>query len=493
MGKGSDAGSARYAYPPSAASAAATAAKAAAVAGAAGSGMSSDRDVSTSGSRFDVAPGAIQFLVDGRKYDMTAFAERHPGGTNALKDVIGLDATTIFFTTHPRHVWKQLHDPEFERKYLVPEPAAVQKQRRDLLGGYDFECEFMLECKAVVANHLARRVRKYGKHFDHGVALLWSAFWCLLPALAYCNMLSSGGSVASCVVVGVCFAIGTFNLMHPSMHGAITAIEPLKSCFDLSFTVLSGGCAPIWVSRHNICHHGHLNTAKDSDKHANPYLRLHPHQPKRWWYGYQHLYFPLLAAVNIGLNQFLHIDVMLNQPVEPGLWRRENHLKYWASLSVWLTLAYVIPVATLGLSTSTLGAIVLFQVAGSYVATYNIVINHLFEGAHTSTEAYGSSFAKMQAAGSANHSAGSMLGTFLTGGLNHQLEHHLFPSLAIHHFPLIAAEIETVCKKHKVPYHSMSFPALVLSAHKVLRTYGNCEPCAHLPGLGDYHSLMDGG
>ena len=41
------------------------------------------------------------------------------------------------------------------------------------------------------------------------------------------------------------------------------------------------------MERHNICHHGHTNTEKDCDKHATPYMRLHPHQPKRWWHAYQ--------------------------------------------------------------------------------------------------------------------------------------------------------------------------------------------------------------
>ena len=63
-----------------------------------------------------------------------------------------------------------------------------------------------------------------------------------------------------CPRAGIVFAMGTFNLMHCSMHGAITTRQPLKSILDLSFTVLSGGCCPIWVARHNICHHGHTNT-----------------------------------------------------------------------------------------------------------------------------------------------------------------------------------------------------------------------------------------
>ena len=43
-----------------------------------------------------------------------------------------------------------------------------------------------------------------------------------------------------------------------------------------------------------------------------------------------------------------------------------------------------------------------------------------------------------------------MLSTYLSGGLNHQIEHHMFPAVAVHHFPLITKKIQRVCEKHGV-------------------------------------------
>ena len=68
-----------------------------------------------------------------------------------------------------------------------------------------------------------------------------------------------------------------------------------------------------------------------------------------------------------------------------------------------------------------------------------------------------------------------MCATFLTGGLNHQIEHHLFPSLAAHHLPLIHPAVVQVCRRHGVCYHSMGFCELVRDCHRTLRQYGS-EP-----------------
>ena len=100
-------------------------------------------------------------------------------------------------------------------------------------------------------------------------------------------------------------------------------------------------------------------------------------------------------------------------------------------------------------------------------------------------------FSKKQILSSCNHSSGSIIATYLTGGLNHQIEHHLFPSLAIHHYPLISKDIEKICKKHKLKYNSKDIFSLISSMHTTLNVYGNCENNADLPGLGDYNSLMD--
>ena len=220
------------------------------------------------------------------------------------------------------------------------------------------------------------------------------------------------------------------------MHGAVINMEPFKTINDHTYTIFSGSACPRWLDRHNIKHHGHVNTARDTvrcphspldprmlahispgplanawvaadaqDKHTNPFLRLHPSQPKRWWYGYQHVYFPVLAAMNTLFNQFTHFKYMQITPHNTGNMRLSCRVRYYASFATWLVLAYIIPMRCFGFWNA-LWPCFVFQAAGSLCATYNIIINHVFEMAHTSTESYGQSWAKMSVAGSCNHGAG---------------------------------------------------------------------------------------
>ena len=56
-----------------------------------------------------------------------------------------------------------------------------------------------------------------------------------------------------------------------------------------------------------------------------------------------------------------------------------------------------------------------------------------------------------QAAASCSY--GGVVAAFWTGGLNLQIEHHLFPRLSSWQYPYIAPIVRRICAKHKVPYH----------------------------------------
>ncbi|TPX33608.1 hypothetical protein SmJEL517_g03585 [Synchytrium microbalum] len=51
----------------------------------------------------------------------------------------------------------------------------------------------------------------------------------------------------------------------------------------------------------------------------------------------------------------------------------------------------------------------------------------------------------------------SIAADFFTGGLNYQIEHHMFPSIPRHNFHLIKEQTLALCKKHNVPYHATTF------------------------------------
>jgi len=58
----------------------------------------------------------------------------------------------------------------------------------------------------------------------------------------------------------------------------------------------------------------------------------------------------------------------------------------------------------------------------------------------------------LQIEGTVDYAHDSKLFTFLSGTLNYQTVHHLFPSVAPHHYPQIAPILKKICDQHKIKY-----------------------------------------
>jgi linoleoyl-CoA desaturase len=82
-------------------------------------------------------------------------------------------------------------------------------------------------------------------------------------------------------------------------------------------------------------------------------------------------------------------------------------------------------------------------------------------------------FAKHQCSTSVNWSVGSNFWLHAVGGLNYQIEHHLFPCLVHSHYPAMSDIVRKTCKEFDVPYNDYpSFTALVIDHFQFLKSLG---------------------
>jgi fatty acid desaturase len=89
----------------------------------------------------------------------------------------------------------------------------------------------------------------------------------------------------------------------------------------------------------------------------------------------------------------------------------------------------------------------------------NIIFDHdTFE---TAVENHydGTDWLKLQVSNSGNCLNGNMIWTRLFGGINYQIEHHLFPNMSYIHYPTIAPIVKQYCAEHNIPY--MNHPTLI--------------------------------
>ena len=67
--------------------------------------------------------------------------------------------------------------------------------------------------------------------------------------------------------------------------------------------------------------------------------------------------------------------------------------------------------------------------------------------------------------------------SWYVGGLNYQVEHHLFPSICHIHYKHIAKIVEQTAKEYQLPYHSYQTFIVALSEHtKMLKNLGKADP-----------------
>lgn len=313
---------------------------------------------------------------------------------------------------------------------------------------------------------LNRRVGNYFEGEDrsrHGgwrmaaksaVLLSWLAgSWCVLmfaPVHAWEAVLLS-------ISVGLAMAGIGFSVMHDANHGGTSSSGRVNRV--MSFTLdLMGASSSLWRLKHNVQHHAYPNVSGlDPDLEAGgPFLRLAPWQPRRWHHRFQNLYvwllygvFPLqwwffddpreLATGRIGGKQF------------PPL-RGWNLSAAIAGKALFLGWAFVLP-ALLHPSWALLG---LWAIA---VFTLGNVLGAVFQLAHCVGKAdfvaggrVDTGWAEHQIATTVDFARSNPLLRWYLGGLNFQVEHHLFPRVCHLHYPRLAAIVEDTCGAHGVRY-----------------------------------------
>jgi len=298
-------------------------------------------------------------------------------------------------------------------------------------------------------------------------AVFWApAFW-IVALLAVSMGLAQAG-------------IG-FSIMHDGGHGASSKWPWVNRVAAHALDTI-GGSSKLWAFKHNIIHHQYPNVdGVDHDIIVEPWLRLTPTQKRRWFHRGQHLYFPLAYAF-VSAKWLLHDDFAtlikrrLGEVAIPPVRKRTM-----ASILSWklfaIGWALVLPIALNGV-VWTLGFYAIFSaVCGITLATV-FQLAHMVEDTETTElpapdARIPRTWALQQLATTMDFAPTNRFITWYVGGLNFQVEHHLFPRISHIHYPAIAPIVQDVCAEFDAPYHVKdSFFGAVESHRGHLRALG---------------------
>lgn len=306
--------------------------------------------------------------------------------------------------------------------------------------------------------------------------------WALASYLAYLLLATEwwhvGLAAASMGLAGA--GIG-MSVMHDANHGSYPVGPRLRRALGWSLDVL-GGSSYIWRFQHNVNHHTFTNVNDaDHDITIGGIARLSPAQPRRFYHRFQHFYlWPLYAFLQ--LNWAFWADwrdygtASIGENPFPRPRGKEAAL-FWLGKLAWVAVWFVIPllfqpggsVAIFGLTTYLVAGFVLsvvFQLA-------HVVDCVEFPEVRRDDPRCEREFLAHQVATTADFAQDNKLLGWYLGGLNFQVEHHLFPKLCHLYYPGIAVIVRETCKQYGMPYHCFATMGDAIRSHNQwLRTMG---------------------
>jgi linoleoyl-CoA desaturase len=267
-------------------------------------------------------------------------------------------------------------------------------------------------------------------------------------------------AVLECVILGLVVAGIGFNIMHDGAHGSFSKYKWVNNVAAFSLNLL-GGSSFMWNVKHNVIHHAYTNIdGVDDDIDIQPWMRMSSTQPKLKMHKYQHFYFWFLYSMLYILWVFV-LDYQKyfkrkigDMPLKKmTAW---DHIVFWGFKAIYLFLFFLVPFYTVGFVPTIIGFLIFSVIAGfilSIVFQLAHTVEHThFPVPHDESGKLDDEWAIHQLKTTANFAPKNKLISWLVGGLNYQIEHHLFPKISHVHYPAIRKIIKQACSEFNVPY-----------------------------------------
>lgn len=279
-----------------------------------------------------------------------------------------------------------------------------------------------------------------------------------------------------CVLMGVAVGGIGLSVMHDANHGAYSSKKWVNNMLGLSLNIV-GGNAFNWKVQHNVLHHTYTNI-HDVDEDISPrgILRLSPHGEWKTFHRFQHLYawffYGLMTLVWVLVKDYVRII----KYQKDGLVKKQRAslrtelTVLLLSKAIYVTYIFVIPLLILPVAwwQVLIGFLVMHYVAGFILA---IIFQpaHVIDGTEYPLPDVGgkmdNSWAIHQMHTTTNFANKNRILSWYVGGLNFQVEHHLFPNVCHVHYRKIAGIVEETAAEFSVPYKSEPTFIGALRAH----------------------------
>lgn len=289
-------------------------------------------------------------------------------------------------------------------------------------------------------------------------------------------------ALLTCALLGFTFASIGFSVMHDANHGSYSTRPKLNDMLGLSANAL-GASSFFWKQKHNIIHHTYTNVdGIDDDIAKSPIIRQCETQKWVPAHKIQHLYLVPVYALSsifwIFVMDFTKYFTRRIYTTEAWKMTLKNHIIFWSTKVAYLIFYIVIPITVWGFGPWLVGFFVLHAVMGLTLSLVfqlaHVVENTEFENiALDETKHVETAWAEHQLKTTSNFAMGNKVVSWFVGGLNYQIEHHLFPRVSHVHYPAISKIVMQKCAEYNLPYNKYDTMSQALASHfKVMKMLG---------------------
>ena len=340
----------------------------------------------------------LTIKIDKYWYDLTKFS--HPGG-DVIWKFNQKDATVAYKTIHYNQNYSKLE------KYICENREAVCVAKPI----YEFESDFAIDLKCL-------------PFIRDSAPIIWwiryaviNIFWILFEYLHF-----SKSNIFISIGLGIVYALMGLCIGHDGSHGSVSKIPRINS-FMSRYMDFIGSNNTYWFKQHIMQHHAFTNQSElDPDTVGEPFFVIDPEKRHK------------NQKYSLSVIWMLGFTIVFNIP---------RLIKSKDIVGILLRCLFLIKVFHGGIFN---GIVVIF--------TTGFILSNLFIISHNTDETKRNQndtcWYKCQVESSCTY--GGYWAGLVTGGLNDQITHHIFPRMNSCYFPRVQNKVRAICKKHNVKY-----------------------------------------
>jgi fatty acid desaturase len=385
--------------------------------------------------------------INNKYYDLTNF--KHPGGETALWHSYGRDATILFRSHHPFVSENKLET--ILKKYEISElPKGVKLYpNEENVPTFNYDTNFSNELKSEVKKYFNKQSNLNNIRLLEATKATYSR-WTIITLLTlikiFCNILWIKGYWSSILLFPLFDWLSDVNVFHDGSHFALSLNQNINLYFAYIFGI-SLTNVQYWAQQHNVAHHGYSNIyKKDPDLHVSLTKYHEKIQAKLSPWKQILITFTLFwtKGVTIVPISLIYKSVTRHFMIPIKFW---NIYTFLFERFIYLFFYILLPFFLFDFYKALCFSLIP-RIIYSLMFMFNSQITHI----HTPCMIQDNDWYAHQVITSTNHGMDKWFNFIFSGGLNYQIEHHLFPNINHCHLPYIQPIVKRICKKHNIEY-----------------------------------------